>query len=137
MNGTTVYQPIPNCTVIYHHCRSLGNTSLMQLCFFHAHSLPVARRLIPIGYWLIAVKASGTGRAHLFGTEPAVYTCGVIVNNSSCECHGQRDGEISRGPTFGDFVTFCHYPHRGVDAGHHSCRTIEYQSTESPLPPIF
>jgi hypothetical protein len=80
----------------------------MQLCLsFHAHSLPVARRLIPIGYWLIAVKASGTGRAYFFCTEPAVYTCGVTVNNSSCECHGQRDGEYkySRGPTFGDFVT--------------------------------
>ncbi len=29
----------------------------------------------------------------------------------------------SRGPTFGDFVTI--YSHRGIDAGHHSCKATE------------
>ncbi len=32
---------------------------------------------------------------------------------------------------------FCHYPYRGVDAGHHTCKTTEYKSTESPLPPLL
>jgi hypothetical protein len=27
---------------------------------------------------------------------------------------------------------FCHYPHRGVDEGRHSCETTEYKSTDSP-----
>jgi hypothetical protein len=41
------------------------------------------------------------------------------------------DGEyISRGPTFGNFVA--NYPHRGVDAGRHSCETTEYKGTDSP-----
>jgi hypothetical protein len=28
----------------------------------------------------------------------------------------------------------CHCPHRGVDVGHHSCKTTEYQSTDLRLP---
>ncbi len=32
---------------------------------------------------------------------------------------------------------FCHYPHRGVDAGRHICKTTEYKSTESPFPPFL
>jgi hypothetical protein len=35
---------------------------------------------------------------------------------------------ISRGH-FG----FCHYSHRGVNAVHHSCKTTEYKSTDSPI----
>ncbi len=41
---------------------------------------------------------------------------------------------ISRGPTFGDFVTI--YPHRGVHAGKHVCKTTEYKNTESLLHPL-
>jgi hypothetical protein len=32
---------------------------------------------------------------------------------------------------------YCHYRHRGVDAGHHSCKTTEYKSTDSPLPHLL
>ncbi len=32
---------------------------------------------------------------------------------------------------------FCHYPHRGVDAGSHSCKTKENKSKDSPLPPLL
>ncbi len=32
---------------------------------------------------------------------------------------------------------FYHSPHRGVDAGQHGCRTTEYKSTNSPLPPLL
>ncbi len=39
---------------------------------------------------------------------------------------------ISRGPTFGDFVTI-----RTDDAGRHSCKTTEYKSTDSPFAPSF
>jgi hypothetical protein len=45
---------------------------------------------------------------------------------------GQRDGE------YGSHLRgFCHYRRRGVDAGHHSCKTTEYKSTDSPLLPFF
>ncbi len=30
-----------------------------------------------------------------------------------------------------------HYPHRGVDEGHHSCKTTEHKITDSPPPPSF
>ncbi len=32
---------------------------------------------------------------------------------------------------------FCHYSHRGVHAGHYDCKTTEYKSTDSPLPPLL
>jgi hypothetical protein len=35
---------------------------------------------------------------------------------------------------FGDFV---HYLHREVDAGQHGCKTTEYKSTDSLLPPLL
>jgi hypothetical protein len=38
---------------------------------------------------------------------------------------------ISRGPTFADFVTIL------TDAGQHGCQTTEYNSTDYPLPPLF
>ncbi len=38
--------------------------------------------------------------------------------------------KISRGPTFGGFVTI----RTEVDAGHHCFKTIEYRSTDSFLP---
>jgi hypothetical protein len=40
---------------------------------------------------------------------------------------------ISRGSTFGDFVTI---RHRGVDAGRRNCKTSEYKSTDY-LSPLF
>jgi hypothetical protein len=40
---------------------------------------------------------------------------------------------ISRGPSFGDFVTILTMQ-RGVDAGHHGFKTTEYKSTDSPPP---
>ncbi len=40
---------------------------------------------------------------------------------------------INRGPTF----LFCHCPHRVIDAGRHSCKTTEYKSTDSRLPPLL
>jgi hypothetical protein len=46
----------------------------------------------------------------------------------------QRDGEYKYSC---NLRGFCHYPHRGVDAGRHSCKTTEYKSTESLLPPSF
>jgi hypothetical protein len=48
---------------------------------------------------------------------------------------GAREIEnISRDPTFGDF---CHYPHRGVDAGRHGFKNTEYKSTDTTLPPLL
>jgi hypothetical protein len=45
----------------------------------------------------------------------------------SCE---QRDGEFKQRSYLRGF---CHNPHRGVDAGRHSCKTPEYKSSDSPL----
>ncbi len=42
---------------------------------------------------------------------------------------------MSRGPTFGDFVTILRV--QGVDAGQHYCKTTEYKSTDSTLPPLL
>ncbi len=46
---------------------------------------------------------------------------------------------ISRGPTFGDFVTI--RPGASMqditDAGHYSCKTTQYKSTYPPLPPLL
>jgi hypothetical protein len=42
---------------------------------------------------------------------------------------------IGRGPIFGDF---CHYPHRGVDAGRHGCKTTGWiQEYRLPSPPLL
>jgi hypothetical protein len=30
-----------------------------------------------------------------------------------------------------------HFPHKGVDAGRLSCKTTEYKSRDSPLPPVL
>ncbi len=50
-------------------------------------------------------------------------------------CPASREMEnISRGPYL---LRFCHYPHRGVDTGQHGCKTTEYKSTDSPLPPLL
>jgi hypothetical protein len=51
-----------------------------------------------------------------------MFTPREVGNTSTCR-------EVLRG--------FCHYPHRGVDAGRHSCKTTEYKSTDSPLPPLL
>jgi hypothetical protein len=40
---------------------------------------------------------------------------------------------ISRGPTFGDFVPI----RTEASAGRYSCMTTEYKSTDSPLPPLL
>ncbi len=41
---------------------------------------------------------------------------------------------ISRGPILRGF---CHYPHRGVDAGQHGCKITEHKITDSPRPPLL
>jgi hypothetical protein len=48
-------------------------------------------------------------------------------------CH-QRDGEYKQRSYLRGF---CHYPHRGVDAGRHSCKNTEHKSTESPILPLL
>ncbi len=40
---------------------------------------------------------------------------------------------ISRGSTFGDFVSILA---NGIDTDQHGCKTTEYKSTDYPLPPL-
>jgi hypothetical protein len=46
----------------------------------------------------------------------------------------QRDGESKQRS---HLQGFCHYLHRGVNAGQHCYKTTEYESTDTPLPPLL
>ncbi len=50
---------------------------------------------------------------------------------NSCD---RKMENLSRGPTFGDFVTILT---EGSMQDIHSCKTTEYKSTDFPLPPLF
>ncbi len=92
--GTTVYLPIPNCTVIYHHCLSLGNINLMQLFFILLCTFTACcPKTNP--HWLLADSCQGK----LDGTGPLIlYRTGSVHLRGHCEqfflwVYGQRDGE--------------------------------------------
>ncbi len=68
-------------------------------------------------------------------TAVALHFSLLSLSRSFCvpwinEYCGQRDGEYKlRSHLRG----FCHYPHKGFDAGCHSCKTTEYKAPLSPL----